>query len=74
VRPSDKLAVGLHFPNATSFAAYLVGPPDRASEPWTASYVAPVSNLRLAPGLSLSFQAHLYVGTVEEIRAVFAKL
>jgi hypothetical protein len=74
VRPSDKLAVGLHFPVTTSFAAYVLGPPERAAEPWTCSYVAPISTFRLAPGLTVSFKAHLYVGSVDEIRAAFSRL
>jgi hypothetical protein len=74
VRPSDKLAVGLYFPDTTSFTSYVLGPPDRAAEPWSCSYLAPISSFRLTPGLSISFRARLYVGSVEEIRAAFSRL
>ncbi len=74
VRPSDDTAIGLYFPGSTSYVAYLYGPPERAQEPWTCAYVAPLSSARLAPGATFAYKAYLTVGSVDGVRAAFQQL
>jgi hypothetical protein len=74
LRPSDDTAVGLYFPSSAGYVAYLYGPPDRAQEAWTCSYVAPISSARLTPGATFAYKAYMAVGSVDSVRAAFQQL
>ena len=60
--------VGVYFPHADFATTYRV----RDTGIGDCSYLAPLQTFALKPGLAFEYQAVLALGTVEQIRAVFA--
>ena len=74
VRASDQWGVGAHFPASSILLAYQYGPPERANEPWTCSYLAPISMAQLTPNAVISYNAYITAGSLAQIRAAFYKV
>jgi hypothetical protein len=74
VRSSDNWGVGLYFPRSANFVSYAYGPPERASEPWSCVYLAPYSGMRLEAGERVEYNAWMYVGQLEAMRAQFYEM
>jgi hypothetical protein len=62
--------IGLHAPHATEATCYRF----RDGGVTDCSYVAPLQTFALKPGLVFAYEVVLAIGTVEQLRAVFAKL
>ncbi|MCB1275675.1 hypothetical protein [Prosthecobacter sp.] len=62
--------LGLFMPHTTQATCYRV----RHGNKGDCSYVAPIQTFALKPGLVFEYEVVLTIGSLEEIRAVFAKL
>lgn len=62
--------VGLHMPHTTQATCYRVKNGNTAD----CSYIAPIQTFALKPGLDFEYEVTLALGTLEQLRAVFAKL
>jgi hypothetical protein len=69
VDPSDH-GIGLFLPHTSQLTCYRV----RNGNKGDCSYLAPIQALALKPGLVLEYEVVLTIGSLEDLRAVFAKL
>lgn len=65
--------LGVYFPHADFATTYRVRNPGEDAIA-NCSYIAPLQTFALKPGLVFEYEAVLAIGTVEQVRAVFAKL
>lgn len=70
VNDKTNAGIGLHMPHAAEITCYRV----RNGNQGDCSYLAPIQTFALKPGLVFEYEVTLALGTVEQLRAVFAKL
>ncbi len=71
VDPKTGKGIGVFVPIADTVTCYRFGKPGGKG---ACSYLAPVKTMAITPGFQFEYRVWLTIGTVEEIRARFAKL
>ena len=72
--PATKIGLGVFTPTSTLLTAYRVGRKDTNPARSDTSYLAPLITDKLVEGRQYGYTTYIKIGTLDEIRAAFAKL